>query len=248
MSQPTRARRFPDLDPADEPSIVLRGNESYDPGALPPVRRPHVLRSVVDRRQRGRRAEDVAAIGHTRMIAQSDPEELLALDERLRHYFDSAIESARAEGYAEGRAEATARSRQIAEAIGLSTAELTDFSATDRRIAVNAVIDLAERIATIVIGRNPHDNGAAALTRIRQVLTDLDDSPFTVSVHPDDLDIVSAGVNGDSVIVAADVQLLPGEARIRGPWSYSDMTHATVWEAIRTALEAPDDAGNKPRE
>ena len=158
--------------------------------------------------------------------------------------FDNAVASAREEGYAEGRADANASGHQIAAAIGLSTTELMDFSAADRRTAVNAVTELAERIATVIIGRTPHDDGAAVLARIRDVLMDLDDAPFTVAVHPGDLDIVSAGVNGDSVIIAVDPQLQPGEARIRGAWSYRDITHATVWDAIRTALAGAQPIGD----
>lgn len=236
MSRPTRTRTSDDSTGA---AVVKAGDTS--PAVPAQTLRPYVFRDVVDRRGNERRAEDRAVShGTPRAPAQGDPRDLMRLDPALREHVDAELERAMAEGYAAGysqaRQETLERTDAIGAAIGLAAAELVDFSASEKAAAVNSVIELAERVATVVMNRTPHDGGEAALRRIREVLEGLDDAPFTIAVHPDDLDTVAAGVNNHEVMVAPDPTLQPGEARIKGVWSYSDLTQAAAWEAVRTAL------------
>jgi len=174
----------------------------------------------------------------------------MELDETLRTFVETQIATARAEGhasgYSEGRAEALERNDSLAATISLAATELMAFSATEKTMAVNSVMELAERIATVVMNRTPHDGGQAALMRIRSVLEQLDDAPFTIAVNADDMDAVAGGLNGSDVVVAADHTLQPGEARIRGVWSYSELTQAAAWEAVRAAMT--DSSNDEPKD
>lgn len=237
MSEPTR-RRSTGGD--DTGAAVIHVGDTAPPAQSTGLR-PYVFREVVDRRGTDRRNDDgPRAHSTTRAVTQPNPRELLELDETLRRHVTAEIERAKAEaeaeGYRRGRAETLASTDSLGAAISLATAELVDFSEAEKAAAVRSVIELAERVATVVMNRTPHDDGAAALKRIRTVLESLDDSPFTIAVHPDDLDTVAAGVNNNDVMVAPDPSLQPGEARIKGVWSYSELTQAAAWEAVREAL------------
>lgn len=243
MTAPTRTRRFgASPSPADKPSVLQDATSGV--AATPPASRSYVIRNAVDRRSHDRRSGPRRG-SEARSIAQPDPEELLSLDPTLRAYFDSAISCAREdayrEGHTEGRREALAGSSNVAAAIAEAADGISHFSRTERKLATEAVLELAERLATEIINRTPHDAGAATLRRIREVLEDLKDEPLAIAVNADDLDIISAGLNGAEVTVAVDPHLKPGEARIRGAWSYSDLTRDAAWEAIRTALANDDD-------
>lgn len=238
MSEPTRQRATAgDLAPAvvkSPPAPAARPDQTM---------RSFVYRDVVDRRtgdRRGGPPSEPREHRAARAIAQPDPDALLQLDERLRSHVEAEIERAHraglAAGYEQGRSDAIATTESLAAAISLATTELVDYAAAEKAAAVNAVIELAERVATVVMNRTPHDGGRAALERIREVLEGLDDGPFTIAVHPDDLDAVGAALGDDRAMVAPDPSLRPGEARIRGVWSYAELTQAAAWDAVRTAL------------
>jgi flagellar biosynthesis/type III secretory pathway protein FliH len=236
---PTRRRVTPTS--SNTPGVISAGDVTPGDRTSTSALRPYVLREVRDRRSNDRRSDDTP-ITHsaTRSISQPDPVELMALDETLRSHVNRLVETARAKGiaagYEQGRTEALERADALAAAVSLAATETIEFTSAERMVAVNSVIELAERVATTVMNRTPHDGGQAALRRIRDVLESLDDSPFTVAVHPDDLDLVTSGVSSISATVAPDPSLQPGEARIRGLWSYSDLTQAAAWNAVRTAL------------
>jgi len=250
MTAPTRTRRFRETPPPTDKPLIVQG-ASGDTTAAPAPRRSYVIRNTVERRSHDRRSGP-RRDSDTRSITQPDPEELLELDATLRAYFENAIRSAGEDayrnGHAEGRREALAASTEVANAITAATNELSHFSSTERQMATAAVIELAERFATEIINRTPHDDGAALLQRIRGLMDDLNDGPFTIAVHTDDLDVISAGLDGAAVTVAVDPQLQPGEARIRGTWSYNDFTNAAAWEAMKVALELDEDPTPLPPE
>jgi len=250
MTAPTRTRRFPETVPSADKPRVLRSAASKAASA-PSEGHSYVIRSVVDRRSHDRRASP-RRDGEARSITQPNPEKLLELDSTLRAYFDNAIGSASDEAYgkgrAEGRREALVGSTAVAAAIGAAAGDVSHFSSKERAFATDAVLELAERIATEVMNRMPHDSGAAVLQRIRDVMEDINDEQFSIAVHADDLDIISAGLDGAKATVTVDPHLQQGEARIRGAWSYIDLTTAAAWEEIRTALSADHDPNQLPPE
>jgi len=242
MTAPTRTRRFSETSPpADKPLIVR--DATADLATAPASRRSYVIRNTVERRSHDRRSGP-RRDSETRSITQPDPEELLELDATLRAYFDNAVSSAREQayrdGHTEGRRDALASSTAVSDAITVAANEISTFSRAERKLATAAVVELAERFATEIIKRTPHDAGAAVLQHIREQMEDLDDEPFTIAVHHEDLDVISAGLDGAAATVAVDPQLQPGEARIRGAWSYNDLTRAAAWEAIEVALASDD--------
>lgn len=238
MTEPTRIRRTNTEASSNSPAVLPRGSLPVTQRPATAIR-PFVLREVVDRRGVDRRS-DPPTHQTTRSVTQPDPRQLMALDETLREFVETEIAKARsdghASGYSQGRAEALQRNEALAATISLAATEVIEFSSTEKTLAVNSVMELAERIATVVMNRTPHDEGQAALTRIRAVLEQLDDAPFTIAVNADDMDAVASGLNGSDVMVAADHSLQPGEARIRGVWSYSDLTQSAAWDAVRAAM------------
>ena len=155
-----------------------------------------------------------------------------------------------AEAYARGRADgqqeavdaAAATADRAAGAVGHALSEVRALVAAlegQRRVSV---LDLARRIATAVLGAEPQGDGRALLDRIDQAVAALDHGPFVVSVSPADRAVVAAASldlpAGSEV--AEDPALRPGEARITGPWSRADLTHATVVDIVAPLLATAD--------
>ncbi len=222
---------------------VIRGNDRPDP----PPARPSVLRAretgsweTPGSRYRSDRPEPEP--GPARSVGQLDPRETLALNPALSDWVSREIAEAYERGRQEGRSMAAGRVDQLGSAIAMASARVGEFTETERIAATNTVIELSERIATLVLGRTPHDGGEAVLARVRKVLEDHDDAPFTVEVNPDDLALLSAAITDDSVTVRPDPHLAPGEARVHGAWSHAELTRTAIWEAIRASLADQNEA------
>ncbi|GEM_PF-1839717 len=222
---------------------VIRGNTKPPP----PASRPSVLRAGTEEswetpgsRYRPDRPE--AGPGPGRAVGQLDPRETLALNPELAEWVGRQIAEAHERGRAEGRAMAADRVDQLGAAITMASARVSEFTDAERMAATNTVIELSERIATLILGRTPHDGGEAVLARVRRVLEDREDGPYTIEVNPDDLALVSAAITDDSVTVRPDPRLGPGEARVHGSWSHADLTRSTIWEAIRGSLAEQNEA------
>ncbi len=184
-----------------------------------------------------------AVVGEeARTFGQPSVERTAELDPRVRQVIDAERRRAHDAGYAAGVAEATAhldeRIGTLARAVTLACGELLEQLDSTRQATVGGVVALAEDIARVVIGRTPHDGGAAALDRVEAALERIDDRPVRVLVHPDDHDLMATALAGrPELSVSDDPSLLPGEVRLRGGWSQADLTRAAAWEAVRTALE-----------
>lgn len=164
-----------------------------------------------------------------------------AVDPVVRESVEQASEAAFSRGYeagvAEGRRAALADSEDLAARLTSGAREAATTLQAARAEHAGAVLDLALEIARAVLGREPHDGGATLLERLRTVLTELDDAPLTVTVHPDDADAVARAVRDASELaVEADAGLRPGEARVRGPWSRAELTIDAALAAVREVL------------
>jgi flagellar biosynthesis/type III secretory pathway protein FliH len=155
-----------------------------------------------------------------------------------------------AEAYARGRVDgqqeaadaAAATADRVAGAVGHALSEVRGLIAAledQRRVST---LDLARRIATAVLGTEPQGDGRALLERIDQAVAALDHGPFVVAVSPADHEVVAAaGLDVPSGSeITADPTLRPGEARITGPWSRADLTHATVVDIVAPLLATAD--------
>ncbi len=218
-------------------SRVIRGNTKPSP----PPARPSVLRAGSEEswetpgsHLRSDRPQPGPNPG--RAVGQLDPRETLALNPDLADWVGRQIAEAYERGREEGRTMAADRVDQLGAAITMASSRVSEFTETERIAATNTVIELSERIATLVLGRTPHDGGEAVLARVRRVLEDHDDGPYTIEVNPDDLALVSAAITDDSVSVRPEPRLGPGEARVHGAWSHADLTRAAIWDAIRGSL------------
>lgn len=165
----------------------------------------------------------------------------LASDSELARHVEQlvaeAFEAGRAEGRREGADEQAARLEHLAQAVTLTVTDVEERIEEARQAAVGGMLDLAVAIAEVVIGRTPHDDGAAVLRRVEEALEHLDERPLTLMVSP--VDETAARTAADAIedlAVEVDGSLAPGEARLRGGWSSADLTHGAAWEAVRRQL------------
>ncbi len=177
-------------------------------------------------------------------VGQPPVQRRLDLDPELAAHVTKLVAQAHTAGHLAGRAEgeraAMERADQLARSVALAVGEIEHVLERDRQAATGGIVELAVAIAETVIGRTPHDGGAAVVARIADALDHLDERPLTVRVAEDDLSAVRAAAEGlDDVVVQADASLSPGEARVSGAWSHADLTRAAAWAAIQRMLDEP---------
>lgn len=182
--------------------------------------------------------DDLPAV---RPFGQPSVDERLRLDPELHAHVDRIVAQARADGEREGReagrAEAEQRIDSLSRSVALSVSEIEDRLEHTRQANIGGLIDLAKAIAKQVIGRTPHDAGAALLARLEEVADLLDERPLTIRVSPTDADVIRAAKKGHpDLAVDVDASLQPGEAVVTGGWSHADLTHAAAWEALERHL------------
>jgi len=180
--------------------------------------------------------------GQPRAIGQPSMERTIQMDAAMSSRLDQMREAAYNKGLAEGRSQGSQemgqRVESISAAITLSCGDLQERLERSRQSYAGGVVQLAEVIAEAVIGRTPHDEGAAILARVRAALDQLDDPQLRITVHPDDLGIVRDGLGSHPGIeVTADSNLSLGEAQISGGWSHADLTREAAWDAVRRSLQ-----------
>ncbi len=192
-----------------------------------------------------KRLADARTIGEPLTFGQPAIERRLHLDPDLRAHVDRLVDEAHAAGFAEGHAagvdETNARLDRLAQAITLTITDVEERMEQARQSTAGGVVELATAIAEVVLGRTPHDDGAALLRRVEEAMDLLDERPLVLSVSPDDLAVAEqAAAAIDDLTVEADASLQPGEARLRGGWSHADLTRAAAWESIRRHLDDAD--------
>ncbi len=139
-------------------------------------------------------------------------------------------------GLEHGRVKASEQFLAVAQAVQTAVAEQrsalrAEFDSQQRRL-VETALELAE----YVIGHAQHDGGAALRRRLELALATIDDRELNVAVHPDDVDAVEQ-MEIPAITVVADPSLHPGEARIVGEWSRTDLTFAAAIAAVRRAAD-----------
>lgn len=156
-------------------------------------------------------------------------------------YMSDLLEQARAEGFEAGRREGFAAGRsdmavaaeRVQGAVGAAVAAMIQM----RDAAVTEAIDSAVEIAEFVLGRSPHDDGAALAERVQEALRLLDDEELIVMIHPQDWDAVSSAVRlPNGVTMERDPSLRPGEARISGRWATAELTREAALNVAREVL------------
>ena len=194
-----------------------------------------------------KRLADARTIGEPLTFGQPAIERRLRLDPDLTAYVDRLVRESQEAGYAEGHAagvaEANERLDRLAQAITLTIPDVEERMEQARQSTTGGVVELATAVAEVVLGRTPHDDGAAVLRRVEEAMDLLDERPLVLSVSPDDLDVAEQAADDlDDLSVEADASLQPGEARLRGGWSHADLTRAAAWESIQRHLDDIDQA------
>lgn len=163
-------------------------------------------------------------------------------DPVVRDLVRQAAEEARARGHEEGRREGIAtaadHAQQVATAVVGAMEQAVATAEAARAEQVEALFDLAVAMAETVLGREPHDGGAAVAAQVRDALDQVVDPHATVHVHPDDVDLVTEAMADRPVEVVGDRTLAHGDARVRGGWAEVDLTRAAAWRTIRQVLDA----------
>lgn len=179
-------------------------------------------------------APRVVAFGGTAGL----PEELEAL---LRARSAEAFQQGRRAGLAEGTELATqgvaAVSASLADDLATGVQALRAHQEAQRA----SILELALQVARAVTQADPGPGGRQVLADVQGALQAVDDRPLVVTANPDDCPLLTAGlaaVAGLSVV--ADPSVLPGEARLRGPWAQAEVTRDATWAAVREALGLPE--------
>lgn len=152
-----------------------------------------------------------------------------------------AYERGRRDGYDQGAAAVDRTREELVSTLATAADQAARTSREARDHVIGEAVELALAIATAILGREPHDGGAAVAAQVRETLSRVEDPAPVVRVHPDDASVVTMAVADlRSVTVEPDQSLAPGEARIRGGWADADLTRATAFAAIRKELGADE--------
>ncbi len=164
--------------------------------------------------------------------------------EQLESERSAAYEAGRRDGIAEGQATARQNAEMLYGQVVREVGRLVEGQQVERQQLAVGMIELAIEVATAVLGRTPHDGGAALIERLRSACGGSLQAVTTVQVSPVDVEAVRSAMSGINVGVEADPQLGPGEARMSGDWSSSAATVGSITEVIRRHLaevmEAPE--------
>ena len=149
------------------------------------------------------------------------------------------------EGFVAGRAtgfeDAVRRGSELQAAFLSAVEETSSRLDGERRDLLTAVVDLSVDVATAIMDRTPHDEGAALVARIRELSDSSSQTVTTVCVAAADEALVRSALASAPVNVESAEDMLPGEVRIGGDWSTATATRSsiatTLREAIATALD-----------
>ncbi|MEM9609614.1 MAG: FliH/SctL family protein [Actinomycetota bacterium] len=196
---------------------------------------------------RDRRLGNSTIAGEPVPFAHPPVERRLSSDPELRGLVDrlvaEAYDAGRADGLATGREEGASSIDRLAQAITLTVTDVEERMEEARQATVGGLLDLAIAIAEAVIGRTPHDDGAALVRRVEEAMDVLDERPLTLAVSASDEEAVRGAAEGiEDLAVEVDPSLSPGEGTLRGGWSFADLTHAAAWDAIRRHLDDAEDS------
>ena len=146
------------------------------------------------------------------------------------------------EGRALGFEDAVRRSNELHATLMQSVQHVQDQVAAERRELLSGITELALEIATEMMGRTPHDDGAALVQRLRQMAVESPGAFTRVAVSTLDEPLVAESLSSMGIAVSTAADLSPGEARIDGDWASAQLTVQSMAEQFRaTFARATDD-------
>lgn len=164
-----------------------------------------------------------------------DPATAAAVERQLA----SARAEAHAEGEAAGRAAMQHELAQLHEVVTSAAQAVTEQLHAERSEATAVHLDLARRVAEVVLDRSPAPEALELLDRVRSAIDLLDLDDLHVRVHPDQLEELEELAGGAGLAWQPDPALQPGEARIDGAHSGVDLRRqALVDAALALLMEA----------
>lgn len=137
-------------------------------------------------------------------------------------------------GMEEGRSLATDQFISAADALRSAVAEERTRLRAEFDRQRDVLLATAVRLAEFVVGHAGHDGGAALRTRIDAALQTIDDTHLSIAVHPADLELLERMI--PDITLSPDSTLRPGEARVVGEWSQTDLTFAAALAALQEAV------------
>lgn len=150
------------------------------------------------------------------------------------------IERAEADAYARGRADGAQDAADAAHAAAQQAATALETAVAEVRCSVHdiavaraqEVVEVARRLAEVVLGHELQVGGPALLERVLAVVDVLDHGPFEVQVAPVDHELLAGCRLPADTSVVADPTLAAGEARVVGPWSQGDLTLEAILDTL----------------
>ncbi len=148
----------------------------------------------------------------------------------------AARAEAYAQGEAAGRAAAVAELGVVNEGIEASLQALHSALHEQRAETTAASLQLAEAVATAVLDRTPPAEATEIAARVREAISHLDPDELRVAVHPEDHALLAVDGLPQGAEWIADPSLARGEARIAGPYGGAELTRAALLQAALSVL------------
>jgi flagellar biosynthesis/type III secretory pathway protein FliH len=169
-----------------------------------------------------------------------DPQLALPTPQAIEEANAAAYQRGHQDGRAAGLREASSQAEQLHRSLIDSTTQLARTQRDQRQQLLAGLIDLATDIAGVIIGRTPHDGGAAVADRLQTLMHESAKPPLRVEVSESDHASMEQVLTPHDTAVAMAPDLSAGDIRVIGEWSHSaatlDSVATTVREALTTAL------------
>lgn len=148
--------------------------------------------------------------------------------------YDEGFVAGRASGFDDARHRGAELHAAFLAAVQQMSAELDQ----QRRAILTGIVDISVEVATAIMGRTPHDGGAALVDRIRSLCDASSQSVTTVYVATADEALVHSALEPSPIRVEVAADLAPGEVRVGGDWSTATATVSTIAQVLRESIEA----------
>jgi flagellar biosynthesis/type III secretory pathway protein FliH len=192
----------------------------------------------------GQRIERATVSVESRVVG--DPEVALPSRQAIEEAREAAYRAGVADGHRAGVDAAVERSHELLASMLSSLDEVRAQLDLERRELLEGVADLALEMTTVVLGRTPHDDGAALADRIRDLVSSSAQTTTRVVVSAADAELVGAALSSIGLALEVSPELGPGEARVLGDWSSAAITVASMTATLRQAITDAVEVRPKP--
>lgn len=167
-----------------------------------------------------------------------DPRMALPSHEEFEATKASEYERGFLEGRAAGHEDCLQRAGDLNAALQTSYDQIRRQLDAERQTMLSGIVDLAVEVATAIMARTPHDDGAALAERLRSELAAGPDVISRVEVSEADHATVERVMAPHGVAVATNRRLHPGEVVLDGDWATAELTLESMRRKISEHVTA----------